>query len=145
MGTDPRFVRHNTKIPLGPRFVQKQEKYFQSKQHHCQPFSIGHMAYGIVNLFTYFRAFLNIFQNILTPPIPTILEDQKMQVQGNKWWCIQHPPKFPPLFATMNAKEQNTFKEESIDTNLLLLYQFFYLVYLSQIFLKVVKQSIANI
>ena len=40
--------------------------------------------------------------------------ERDVKAYQDEFGCIN---KFPPLFATINAKEWNTLKEESIDTN----------------------------
>ena len=53
--------------------------------------------YSIVDLFTYFRAFLNIFQNILTPLCRVYIVSQRNLGPRNKTGCFQHPPLIPYL------------------------------------------------
>ena len=49
----------------------------------------------IVNLFPIFRAFTNIFQNILTPLSRTYLGSMRNIVQRISMGRFQHPPYFP--------------------------------------------------
>ena len=83
-----------------PKVCSETEKQFNFKDitfiWHMAKSNFFYWAQNIFDLFSYFRTFSNIFQNILTPLFRTYVGRPRKVGPRNKRGCFQHPTKLVP-------------------------------------------------